>query len=684
MNLKTFFSPRAIAVVGVSRNRKKIGSRIYANLRDGGYRGRIYPVNPHMARLDGARVYPSVSEIPAHVECAVIATPAETVSRVCDECGRARIRNVVVISAGFREIGPEGEKREQELKAILRRHSMRLLGPNCLGFLHTGSHINASFGSSILGGGGVTVISQSGAMAVALADWARTSGVRFRAMVSLGNKVGVDECDLVEHFGRDRKTTAILLYIESCERGSEFLRVARRVARNKPVILLKAGESSLGMHAAVSHTGALATPRAIFSAAMVKAGVIQIRRIEDLVDAAALLALRRRMRGNRIAIITNAGGPAIMAVDEIASSSLQLASFSPATQSKLARALPPAATTKNPIDVIGDADPERFRRAITCCVADRTVDAILVILTPQVVTRVMETARIIQRISQSYPQILFASSFLGGGAVEGARRWLQQQGVPSFSFPEDAIDALNLLARYAQNRTKPLFRTLRPVREQRVRHRGLLLPPASHRLLRRAGFSVVAERFVRTPEEAHRASRTMTFPAVCKWVSARAIHKEKSHAIWIGISSPRALQNAIAASVRRFGPPRSPAEGWLLQPYLSGGSEWFLGGKRDPSFGPVILVGRGGTEVEAAGDVFAMLPPLTRTELDAALAHACRRMAISQETVDVRAIAQSVQRLVLLFQSMPALLECDVNPLMVWAPRKGATVVDARFIFRST
>ncbi|MFH1171630.1 MAG: acetate--CoA ligase family protein [bacterium] len=683
MNLEHFFFPKSIAVVGASRNPKKLGNRIFRNLREGGFRGRCIPVNPTLRRCDGVRAYPTVGDIPGNVDCAVIVTPAATVSGIVGECGKANIKNCVVISAGFREIGGEGERRERELRDLVRRYRINLLGPNCLGFLHGGFHLNASFGNPLSPGGDLVLISQSGAMAVALTDWAREIGVGFRAIVSLGNKAGLDEVDMLRYFTKDPKTSAILFYLESVERGEAFCAAARNVVRSKPVIVLKAGESSIGQRAALSHTGALASARGILDAAFASAGILQAHSIRDLSAAAMIFTHHRPMKGNDIAIITNAGGPAIMAADAVAKTSLSLAQFSNTTQALLRRGLPEAASIENPVDCVGDADEKRYERAMHAVANDPDVHGILVVLTPQVVTRSNAAAKVILRCGRRHPALPIVASFLGGASVRQARRVLSAGGIPHYAYPEDAITALALLRTYqvASEQRLPAVTTF--VIRNAITTPGLLMPPAAHSLLRRYGFRIVPEQLVQTEAEALRAARSLGFPVALKAIRRNVVHKEKAQAVLVGISSPAALRSAIRSLLRRFGRARGDQEGFLVQHMVRGRSEWFCGGKRDPSFGPVVLLGFGGTDVEERHDVRTFVPPFSRREVERSI-HELAARDPSEVTPDVSSLYHSMLAMETFLRENPAVGEVDINPLLVGSRGRGAIVVDARIVVEKT
>lgn len=678
MMLDRFFHPRSIAVVGISRSREKLGSVVFRNLIAGGFRGPLYPVHPTMASMGSRQVFSSVKNIPRVVDLAVIVTPAATVPNILHECGLAGIKRCVVISAGFRETGSEGAHFEAQLIALAQRYHISLLGPNCLGFLHGGFAVNASFAKKLPPEGNVALVSQSGAMAVAITDWARTADVHFRSIVSLGNKAGLSEVELLDYFARDRKTKAVLLYLESCERGQAFLAALRRTVRQKPVVILKAGESDLGQRAAASHTGALAASNRLFAAAVAQTGAIHVHRIEELFDMALLLSRRQTMAGPRVALLTNAGGPGIMASDALAATQLRMAVFRPATVKNLQQALPPAAGMANPVDLMGDAGVRRYADALAALGRDSGVDAVLVILTPQIVTQPEATAHAVLRMQRRFPSTVFAASFLGAATVASARSILRRGGIPHFAYPEDALLALDGLWHHVQRARHAYVQrrnTLRPQGDQL-----LVLPPAAMRLLKRHGLRPVPFRLASSEAGAVAHARALGYPLAVKFISRAIIHKAASDALWLNLRTPKELRAAMRDARRRFRTFLRPGrdEGLMLQRMIPYRSEWLLGARRDPSFGIAILLGRGGVNVEREEHFVTLFAPFSSADVQLAIGSL---MPGAKANVDARAIATAARRLLAAMRSQPRLAELEVNPLLVGKPGEGASVVDARGVF---
>ncbi len=690
-SLERFFRPRTIAVIGASSHRQKLGFRIFRNLLSARFPGTVYPVNPHGGTLEGKRVMRSVAELPRAVDCAVIVTPAATVPDLVAECGRKGIRNVIVISAGFREAGEKGRLLEEQLQQQARRYHIRLLGPNCLGYLHGDFHINASFGTTLTPGGSVTILSQSGAVAVALMDWAAAMHVGVRSVVSMGNKAGLTEVDLLAYFSKDEKTRVIACYLESMEQGEEFFRLASRVVRTKPVVILKAGESAVGERAVQFHTGTLAGNQEITAAALQYAGVIPVRTFGELTSVVQLLASQRLPDTNDVVVLTNAGGPGILAADALSRTPLRLAPLSDATTHRLCRALPDAASTANPVDIVGDADPERFRRALRAIVADPAPASLIVLLTPQVMTRPTRVAQELVRLQKRSEQHLLIPVFLGGKEVAAARLLLRKSGIPVFENPESAVAALSHVRRaltVLPERHRP-FRSApsrsAPTSVRRLLSKGpLVLAPAAHALLRRYGLHTARENFVSSLAEVPHAARHVGYPIALKYITPSIIHKTDVHAVWTNLASPQELKKAMRVARRYFGKRRQlQGSGWLVQRYYSGRTELLLGARRDPSFGPALVLGLGGVDVELLHTSVTIVPPFTaeqiRRHLTASPLMPWLQRRRGKQALPMTPVIRAIRQVGRLMEELPEVQEVDINPLLVAPDHHDPIVVDARF-----
>lgn len=672
-------NPKSVAIIGASRSRKKLGARVLNNLRVAGFRGRVYPVNPQLTSVSGQRVYASIKDIPRRVDLAVVVTPAPTVVEVVKQCGQAGARSCVIISSGFKEVGPEGARAEDEIKRLAKRYRMALLGPNCLGVIHGDHRLNASFSDPLRPGGNVVCVSQSGAMAVALADWARQSDVKLRAIVSLGNKAGLDEVDCIEYFGQDKKTAGILVYLESVERGRELVQAIKRIATRVPVVVLKAGTTSLGQRAAISHTGAMAGSSQVFAAAMREAGAIQVTTLQEFFTQAELVSTGRRPVGTGLAVITNAGGPSIVTADAVAKTVLKLPALSATTIARLRRVVPASASVANPIDLIGDADASRYSKTLNLVLADPAISMALVILTAQVVTEPMATAEAVIRAQRRYPNTFIVTSFMGGPAIAKAAQRLRDAGIPQLAFPDMAAVAL---ARFASSGVSPKHASVKSIIPPKAKWQpaGLMMPQVAARRVAGYGFTVTPTRLVHTIAEAEAAARQLGYPVVLKLASRRVVHKAAGGAVWLDIDTPGHLRRAWRTAQQKFRPPAVwPAdEGWLLQPQLKGYDEWFVGAIRDHSFGPVVLVGRGGTKVEKQGTMVTRLAPITKGEAASAIRQTTWGEKESAQLI--RVLAEAVGHVSQLMLEHPEVTELDLNPLLIHPKTRQTRLIDARIV----
>ncbi len=687
-NLDRMFRPRSIAVVGASRHPAKLGAIVYRNIRSGGFRGQMFAVNIKGGTLDGHRVFQRVLDLPSAVDLAVIVTPATVVPGILEECGTKGIGNVVVISAGFREVGSEGKERELLLQEIIVRYSINLLGPNCLGFAIGDSRLNASFGSPLAQGGSLGLISQSGAMAVALTDWAEKQGIGIRTVISMGNKAGLTEIELLRYVARDPETQLIVLYLESMERGQEFLALAKRVVRRKPIVVLKAGESPASSKAVHFHTGALAGDTEILNAALRQACVHQAHSLRDLDRLVVSLQSARVPQSNRIAIITNAGGPGILAMDAMSHTTLRRAALSQNTKDQLHEVLPAAASLANPIDIIGDAEPKRFALAVKCVLADSSVDAAVVLLTPQVMTRPTEVARHMVTSLRTSGKKTITAAFLGGAHVTEARAILTKAGIANFDVPEDAVMAMEDL--WLQHQAAFLSGSVRsqspvsiaPSVRSLLQKPAILLYPDADAVLEEIGLKSAPAKLVDSSRKALSAARGLGFPITLKWISAKMLHKTDKGGVIADIRSADELESALRKLQRLLGV-RQPKkhEGWLVQKHIAG-TEVFLGAKRDGSFGPVVLVGVGGTDTEIIKVAVPCLPPFTKHNVHHAINSDENLLRwLTQRRgkvpVDIDALAVLAANLGKLLEAAPEIAEVDINPLMMVDGEK-SIVVDAR------
>lgn len=671
MTFSKLFKPSSIAVIGASRSRKKIGGAIVANIRSGGFRGKLYPVNPHARSIQGMRSYSSVTEIPSGVDLAVIAIPAPIVARVLMECGRRRIPFVIIISAGFEEIGSEGAARDREIRNIARRYRIRLVGPNCLGVISTPALLNASFSAVYPKPGSVSIITQSGAIMVSLVDWSLEANLGIRTMVSLGNQSGITEIELIDSFTRDSGTKVIGLYLEEISDGPKFMRAVARACRKKPVIVLKAGSSAEGRAAMTSHTGSLAGSAVVFETMIRQAGGILVHDLEDFYLLLRLAATSTQNRSRDIAIVSNAGGPAIVAVDVLTRTDLRLATISKATQTKLKRLLPGEAAVHNPIDLLGDADLMRFSQTLRVLHHDPAVGNLYVIVTPQSMTPLRALARYLVRFNRRITKPLIVS-FIGGRSVAPSRRILVAGGVQTFGYP---WDALRILALSKERYTHVFAGNRRDRSSQHGLGTGKQLLPyrETERSLAHARLPILRSRFITSPRD---LKAVKSFPIVLKAVAKGIVHKQRSGAVHLNIKNHREATRVFNQLRKRFG---SAFQGAHAQKMVSAGTEFIVGFTRDPVMKGVLLVGIGGVLTEELNDVALRLGQVTLEQARAMitslkhvhLTHGC----------DTDFLARVVVKLSRFVTMHPNIVEIDLNPVVVY--ESGGMIVDARIIVKT-
>lgn len=698
--LRAFFDPAAVAVIGASTNPAFLGTLLLQNLLDGGYvqRGKVYPIHPVAKEILGHPAYHSVLDIPDPVDLAVIVASAPHVAPALNACGQKGVPAAIVISAGFRESGAEGLARERELLAIARKYHIRLIGPNCLGVIDTCSGLNATFAADAPPPGPVAFISQSGALGTAVLDWARAGQLGLSKFVSLGNKADVSEVDLLRYCASDDQTRVILCYIEEISDGQAFIRTAREVTRVKPVVAIKAGVTRSGARAALSHTGALAGAAQAYRAAFRQAGVVQASSMEALLDIARALSTQPPLAGNRIAVVTNAGGPGILAADALEQAGLHLACLAGETVTVLRQHLPEAASTHNPIDVLGDARADRYRQTLAIVAADPHVDGVLVMLTPQAMTEIEATAEAVVAMAGQHAKPAL-TCFMGEARVNAGVAILTTQGVPNYPFPERAACAFRAMADYQAMRVAPMSEcvtlavdrtTTRRVLDQ-ARADGLMTIGAveAQTILQAYGLHVPRTEFAEAPEHAVAIARQIGYPVVLKITSPDILHKTDVGGVRVGLGCAADVREAFERIVERARRtyPAARLHGCLVQQMAPpGGLELLVGAQRDPQFGPLVTFGLGGIYVEALQDVAFRIAPISRVEAEAMLgeirAHALLEGIRGQPPVDKAAIVDALLRVSQLVQHYPEIVELDINPLVAYPVGQRALALDARLVLR--
>ncbi|MGB9677077.1 MAG: acetate--CoA ligase alpha subunit, partial [Candidatus Ratteibacteria bacterium] len=553
--LKYFFRPKSVCLIGASTNSEKLGFKILKNLIDSGYKGKIFPVNPKADTILNLKCYKNVLEIPDSIDLSVIVIPSEFVCDVAEECGKKGVKTLIVISAGFKEMGEEGRKREERLKEIVKKYKMRLIGPNCLGIIDTKNKLNVSFAFEMPPEGNISFITQSGAFGTAVLDWAIKENVGLSKFISFGNKADVSEIDLIEELENDPDTNVILLYIEGVNEGRKFIDVGKRVSSKKPIIVVKAGKTKIGTKTVSSHTGSLSGSDVSFNAAIKQSGIIRADTVEQLFDYALIFSYQPLLKGERIGIITNAGGPSVMAVDMIEETGLKLAEFSNDTLEKLKSFLPPASNIYNPVDVLGDARADRYEKAIECVISDQGVDGIMVILTPQVITQIKETAESIVKMSKKYNKPVI-TCFMGGKRIEDGIKILKENRIPNYSFPERGIISFKRMFDYKKNIEEKLrgnfykFKVQKDkvkekieyIRKQQINVIGDI---EGREILSLYGINVINSFLSKNENECEKFLKENEGVYVMKLVSPDIIHKTEAGGIKLNIKTPEEGKKAF-------------------------------------------------------------------------------------------------------------------------------------------
>ncbi len=698
-NLGKIFNPHRVAVIGASSNPGTVGFSVLRNMINAGFTGVVYPVNPKRESVQGIQSYPDIPSLPRIPDLAVICTPGSTVPGLVRQCGEAGIRGLVILSAGFREIGSEGKALEAEVKAAAAEFDgMRIIGPNCLGIIVPRIGMNATFAAGHPPDGNVAFISQSGALCTSILDWAVDEGIGFSYFVSVGNMIDVDFGDLIDYFGEDEKTRSILLYIESVSEARKFMSASRAFARSKPILVYKAGRFAESAKAASSHTGAMAGEDSVYDAAFRRAGMVRVYEIGDLFDSAELLAKIRPPRGSRLAILTNAGGPGVMATDALIARRGTLAQLSPETMSKLNEILPKFWSHGNPVDVLGDAPPERYAAALEILLADPGVDAVIAVLAPQSVTDPTTTAREVSAIAAKSAKPVLAA-WMGGRLMRDGIELFNQASVPTYATPDQAVEAFMHLVDYARN-LELLYETPRemPVRlsldQATVRKQvrpllekaEILSEQDSKEILAAYGVPVVLPQTARTADEAVAAAKKAGYPVVLKILSPDITHKTDVGGVALGLHSDDEVRAAFARMMDtvRQRRPEARIEGITVQRMIdtSRGFELLVGAKKDPTFGSVLMVGMGGIAAEVYKDTALALPPLnerlTRRRLESLQSWPLIEGYRGKPGADLDLLVETIMRVSYLVADYPEIKELDINPLV--ASPDEVVAVDARIV----
>ncbi|MEA2572029.1 MAG: hypothetical protein QOI24_4030 [Acidobacteriota bacterium] len=684
-SMRPIFAPRSIAVIGASRRPGQLGHSIVHNLRTSGFTGPLYAINPNATEIDSVRAYPSLCAFEEPVELAIIAVPAELVEQALDDCIAKGVAAVVVITAGFAETGAEGRAREERLLEKVRSAGIRMVGPNCMGVLNTDPAVrmHGTFAAAFPPAGNVAMSSQSGALGLAVLDYAKSLNIGFSTFISVGNKADVSGNDLIQYWAEDSNTDVILLYLESFGNPRRFGELARRVGKSKPIVAVKAGRSSAGAKAASSHTGALATSDAVVDDLFRQAGIIRTGTLEEMFDVASLLANQPLPKGRRVAILTNAGGPGILAADACEAQDLALAQLSDATTAALRAFLPVAASVGNPIDMIASASPEQYRRSLELLYADEGVDAVVVIYIPVIAGDFNVVGAAIREGSKLANGKTTLTTFMSSAGTPAVLA-----PVPAFPFPERAVNALAMATRYAEWRRRPdaeevMFPDIDAERLRGIidpvceRGGGWLHPREVSALLAMSGIAAPTTIFATSSDRAMEAAMSLGFPVALKAYGPELLHKTELGAVKLNLADEYAVVAAYDQLAAKLG---TQMTGAIVQPMIARGVEMMLGATWQPAFGHVIACGAGGTLVELLNDVALRIHPLTGADADdligglrcAPLLRGYRGSA----PADVPALRETILRLSALLTICPEIRELDLNPLKVL--EHGVSALDAR------
>lgn len=695
--LEKIFRPKSMAIIGASNTQGTVGYGIMRNMLDAGFGGILYPVNLRHHAVMGVRAYPNMADVPETIDLAIICTPAPTVPGIVEECGQAGVGGLVIISGGFAEANEEGAAMQETIRKTARQYQMRVIGPNCLGFINPHLGINACFASRNALPGRLALISQSAAMLTSILDWSVVQSVGFSQIVSLGGMMDIDVADLIDYFGSDAQTSCILIYLEGLRDAPRFMSAARAFARNKPIIVLKAGRSKEGAQATLSHTASLAGEDAVYDAAFRRAGIIRVDTVAQLFHMAQAVAMQPLPRANRLAIITNAGGPGILATDYLVQHGGELSALSQKTIAYLDPQLPECWSKSNPVDILEAADRTRYEEALKACVRDPEVDGVLVILTPQSLNDPADVARGIVALSRKTQKPVLAS-WMGEADVTEGREILEAGSVPNYRYPESAVDAFLRMYHYRHDlellyETPPAIpEAFRPDREQAnalieqayAENRMVLNESEAKQLLACYGISVGENHICTSEEEAVQFAEQLGYPVVLKVSSPDIPHKTEAGAVKLNLWSAEQVQSAfrqIQDNVAAFAP-SAHLDGILVERMVRKGFELLLGARKDSVFGPTVIFGQGGVGVEIFKDTNMGLPPLNMA-LARRIIRNTRIFPLLKgyrglEGIDLDELAFILIKFSYLLMDFPHIQEVDINPYVV--DHKGGLALDAHIV----
>ncbi len=701
-NIKFIMNPKSIAVVGATNRPGSVGLAVFRNILTAGFQGVLYPVNPKAKYVQSVKAYPKLEDIPDEVDLAVIIVPAKIVCPILEEAGQKKVKGGIVITAGFKEIGGHGIELENSVKEVIAKYDICLIGPNCLGVINNSDKVrmNASFATKMPKTGNIAFISQSGALCTAVLDYAEGRNIGFSKFVSFGNKADVNEIDLLRYLKDDADTQVILMYLEDITNGREFLETAREITwqAHKPILAVKSGRSIEGARAAASHTGALVGSDSSYDALFHQSGILRVESVDELFNQAIAFSKQPIPKGNRIAIVTNAGGPGIMATDAAIRHNLKLAPLSDETKRKLKKELPPTASVENPVDVIGDATHERYKGAIRHTLMDENVDGAIVILSPQAMTNVLDTAQIVPSVVKDIDKPVLCS-FMGIVDVSEGVKYLEQHGIPNYQFPEAAVRSMASMAFYSKilNLDRRKVRrvaadrdTANAIIKKKLadKDKYYMSEREANEILQSYGFPVLTSFLLKDSSEVEEAAEQIIFPAAMKISSRDIVHKFDVGGVQLKIKTKEEAQKAfeqIIENVKKH-KPSAKIDGVIIERMAKRGVEVILGAARDPKFGPICMFGLGGTLVEAMKDITFRLAPMWEISAEIMIqsikAYTILKGIRGAPPCDIDAIKDCILRLSQMLSDHPEIAELDINPLIVYPEGDGCVVADSRILLK--
>lgn len=671
MNLNTFLYPKSVAVIGASKDKQKIGYQILDNIISNNFRGKIYPINLKEVEIEGLKAYKSIANV--RTDLAIIAIPADFVLNEVEKCAKAGVRNIIIISAGFSEDGEKGKKREEKLKMLSKLYRLNVLGPNCLGMMNSANNLNATFAKSEIKKGRAAFVSQSGAICSAALDWAQGKDFGFSKFVSLGNKAILDENDFFEYFTADKETDLVVAYLEEIGDGRKFMEIVSKLSKIKPVAILKAGQSEAGAMAAMSHTGSIAGSNEAVLAGFKRAGVIILENIEEMFDLLLFYSKHKKIKGNDVVLISNAGGPMVATVDLLSKNGIRLNEFSRELVKELEEALPDIVKVKDPLDLIGDADADRFKKAIEAVLDDKKVSNVLILLTPQTSTEVKKTAEIIASLAKHHKDKVVFTSFMGGKSIKSAKTVLEKGGITNFDFPNKSVNILSKIISYEHDKKR--LRAYKNIAKQVHKRKGEQLDYLeTFKILKQFGIPAVETHKVTGQNDL----KIMSYPAVLKAVGKKIVHKTEKKAVALGIKNREEAEKKL----KEFKKMIEDKNYCVSQPMVVGDLEMIIGFRRDHSFGPIIMIGMGGIYTEVLKDVQLGVDDLNGADIEDMLKklkiYPILKGARGKHGYNLDALNKIILGVVKMAQKRLDIHELDINPIVL----KGNKVIalDARIV----